>query len=243
MNTEKAMYIETNKLNDLFVKTDRLSTSVDSLSTLTEETLTDILTNIIEDGTFRDQWVIDLLYNHINTKIISKAVLVDGYGEGLYLVREDKKSKITIPGGHVSYEDYTNWDRTKPITSIIENALCRELLEEFNSDDLYESFLIDNNLTIDFVLRALGFNPLQVMHSYYLYSVELNTLTIYTHIMVSDILMGFANRYTEYLERYEFINHSKYDRLQDVYYNGIDNDIRFNEYSFILDVIFNTDIF
>jgi hypothetical protein len=191
--------------------------------------------------------------NPYQTPIIVKILLTDKYHDGIWLVTEKNKDKVSIPGGHVSDEEWAY--RTDP-EDMIYRTLARELEEERVpglpcGDDAINKplnpYMDVANQLINYGFHIIGGDS-KFYYSYYLPNNR-GSFTIYI-LKEVDYPKDYIEPYTIY-EHYQMVWYTRRDHTTNFYYRGsrkelfnspYTDDIRLIDKGIdILNLIFQTD--
>lgn len=188
--------------------------------------------------------------------IVCKLLLVNKYRDGIWLVMEDDKSKISIPGGHVSEYEWNHYNRY-PYNCIVD-TIVREMVEEHPMLDItvIDTFSNSPEDALVKVISEYGFTINQSVEFplFYTYgshdNVNYRDLIIY---LVKEVdfpnqqrIPDFSNYTvgrTVWYSRKEHSINKRYSRdRRGLYCSPYDNDIRIDDEGVeLLDKIFSTE--
>lgn len=199
--------------------------------------------------------------------LVVKLIITTPDRTGIYLIYEEDKQKISIPGGHVSKEDvlYIQDDlgiKDKSLL-ILQSALNRELCEEFFGDERgYNYYMSSKDYLTDphplTGIESVIYRKFKVCHPidpiqdlYYLYKGKnrqhSRSLTFY-YVIEVETIPGYMCPYNYiWLSKDDFLLSCRRGRMRDIIsiigdpIVPVSRDIRFSrKYRPILDIIFNT---
>lgn len=228
MRDDKCICIPRKLFDKLFIEGYRIKECEDRLLEMDKRTLDMMLdSRVIE---FKDQDDVINVPTHV--RLIVKHVIKDFYDTGMYLCIEDDKDKITIPGGHLSD---INFSTKYHAEDIFKDNLIREMSEEYDQSQLY--YISNKTVNSDLMdrLKELGVYASSINDKmYYLYKPDItNTLTVFVVTTVTKV-SNFIDKRSVFVDRKEYLQ----GRAKPT--GNYINDIRFNQYSYYLDDIFNT---
>lgn len=262
-----SMYLERRYIKGVLApKTNSLSIDdneryYDKLLNLTkmEPLNVDILDKLLKQG--KPMWFnhrvgdTDFSVNQIYSNVIAKLILTNKDRTGMWLVDESDTGKVSIPGGHISKDDFLLTEDLNAMATIIE-TLTRETSEEVfdNGTERYENignYNIGSINRLRDILYSVGFTVpnIEDITMYYIYTIPntyIQGLTFYMVIDVEPISPKGRPKNMIWLDKEEF-RLSKYAKsssmLQNIFgTSGNPNkDIRTSfDYRPILSAIFNT---
>lgn len=184
------------------------------------------------------------------SSVVCKLLLTNRNHDGIWLIAEDDKNKVSIPGGHVGEDALFYISGGQPYTAIYK-TIIRELMEEnpiLRGTRLVESFSI--KATIEYILNQYGFNLLPgEFPLYYSYDNYKGSFIIYM-IKETDIpsisispfnYYGFRNMIWYSRKEHSINSKTKNDR-RTLFETDYKDDVRITESGIsLLNKVFSTE--